>query len=69
LIGLIFGIIDWFYLDWLAHISWGNLGQTILVVPIILAMNYGIWLVPSSRWSFMKPGVQSEYKIPCSPVY
>ena len=46
LIGLIFGIIDWFYLDWLAHISWGNLGETILVVPIIIAMNYGIWLVP-----------------------
>lgn len=46
LIGLIFGIIDWFYLDWLAHISWGSLGESILVVPIIIVMNYGIWLVP-----------------------
>ncbi len=46
LIGLIFGIIDWFYLNWLAHVSWGNLGQSILVVPVIIAMNYGIWLVP-----------------------
>lgn len=46
LIGLLFGILDWFYLDWLAHISWGSLGQSILVVPIILVMNYGIWLVP-----------------------
>ena len=46
LIGLIFGIIDWFYLDWLAHISWGSLGESILVVPIIIGMNYGIWLVP-----------------------
>jgi hypothetical protein len=46
LIGLIFGIIDWFYLDWLAHISWGSLGDSILVVPIIIVMNYGIWLVP-----------------------
>jgi len=46
LIGLIFGIIDWFYLDWLANISWGSLGESILVIPIIIAMNYGIWLVP-----------------------
>jgi hypothetical protein len=46
LIGLAFGVIDWFYLNWLAHISWGSLGQSILVVPIILLMNFGIWLVP-----------------------
>jgi len=45
-IGLFFGIIDWFYLNWLAHISWGSLGESVLVVPIIIAMNYGIWLVP-----------------------
>ncbi|MFZ2096313.1 MAG: hypothetical protein WAV05_06710, partial [Anaerolineales bacterium] len=45
-IGLIFGIIDWFYLNWLAHISWGSLGESILVLPIIIGMNYGIWLVP-----------------------
>ena len=45
-IGLIFGIIDWFYLDWLEHISWGSLGESALVVPIIIVMNYGIWLVP-----------------------
>lgn len=46
IIGLIFGVIDWFYLDWLAHISWGSLGESIMVVPIIIGMNYGIWLVP-----------------------
>ncbi|MCE5209291.1 MAG: hypothetical protein ABFD50_23650 [Smithella sp.] len=46
LIGLAFGVIDWFYLNWLAHISWGSLGQSILVLPIILLMNYGIWLLP-----------------------
>ena len=46
IIGLIFGVIDWFYLDWLAHISWGSLGKSILVIPIIILMNYGIWLVP-----------------------
>lgn len=45
-IGFVFGIFDWFYLNWLAHISWGSLGESFLVVPIILAMNYGIWLVP-----------------------
>lgn len=39
-------MIDWFYLNWIAHISWGSLGQSILVVPIILLMNYGIWLLP-----------------------
>lgn len=45
-IGLVFGFIDWFYLDWLAHISWGSLGESILVIPIIILLNYGIWLVP-----------------------
>lgn len=45
-IGLIFGILDWFYLNCLSHISWGSRGESVLVVPIFLAMNYGIWLVP-----------------------
>ena len=39
-------MIDWFYLDWLAHLSWGSLGESRLVVPIIIGMNFGIWLVP-----------------------
>jgi len=55
-IGLVFGVIDWFYLDWLAHISWGSLGESIIVVPIILIMNFGIWLVP------LIPIVKSESK-------
>ena len=46
ILGFVFGIIDWFYLNWLAHISWGSLGESIFVVPIIIIMNYGIWLVP-----------------------
>lgn len=46
LVGFVFGILDWFYLNWLAHISWGSLGESILVLPIIIGMNYGIWLVP-----------------------
>ncbi len=45
-LGLIFGIIDWFYLDWLAHFSWGSLGKSFLVVPVVVIMNFGIWLVP-----------------------
>ena len=46
LIGLAFGVIDWFYLSALAHFSWGSFGNSILVVPVILLFNYGIWLVP-----------------------
>lgn len=46
LVGLIFGIINWFYLNWLAHISWGSLGESTLVVPVIIGMNFDIWLLP-----------------------
>jgi len=46
LVGLAFGVIDWFYLNALAHFSWGSLRNSFLVVPIILLLNYGIWLVP-----------------------
>lgn len=46
LIGLVFGVVDWYYLDLLAHFSWGQLGESPLVIPIIIALNYGIWFVP-----------------------
>jgi len=46
LIGLLFGIADWYYLDLLAHFNWGNFGSSILVIPIFLLLNYGFWLVP-----------------------
>jgi hypothetical protein len=47
LIGLIFGVFDWFYLDWLARGLGPNLGENpFIVIPIILGLNYGIWLVP-----------------------
>lgn len=46
IIGLVFGILDWFYLDCLANISWGALSESKIVIPIILLLNYGIWLVP-----------------------
>lgn len=46
LVGLVFGIIDWYYLDLLAHFPWGDLGNNPIVVPIIIALNFGIWLVP-----------------------
>jgi hypothetical protein len=45
IIGLAIGILDWYYLQVLAHFSWGKLGESILVIPIILFLNYGIWLV------------------------
>lgn len=51
LLGLAFGIADWHYLDLLASAHWqsflGNGPLAPLVgVPLILALNWGIWLVP-----------------------
>jgi hypothetical protein len=47
LIGLIFGVFDWFYLDWLSRGLGPNLGENpFIVIPILLGLNYGIWLVP-----------------------
>lgn len=46
LLGLAFGVFDWYYLDGLAHFPWGPLGENLIVVPIIILLNYGIWLVP-----------------------
>ena len=47
LIGLVFGVFDWFYLDWLSSGLGPNLGENpLIIIPIIIALNYGIWLVP-----------------------
>ena len=47
LIGVIFGIFDWFFLDWLAKDLGPSLGENqIIVIPIMLGLNCGIWLVP-----------------------
>lgn len=47
LIGLVFGVLDWFYLDWLAQgDKWGSLGDSLIIVPILILMNFGIWLLP-----------------------
>lgn len=46
LIGLLFGVADWYYLDGLAHFPWGGLANSALVVPLLIALNYGIWLLP-----------------------
>ena len=47
LIGLAFGVIDWFYLDWLAFDFRPNLAESsVWIIPLMIAMNYGIWLVP-----------------------
>ncbi len=47
LIGLIFGVLDWYYLNWLTY----DLGRALMVNPILWRvveniLNYGIWLVP-----------------------
>lgn len=47
LLGLGFGVLDWFYLDWLAFSFGPSLGSSsLLMIPLVLGMNYGIWLVP-----------------------
>lgn len=46
LIGLIFGVLDWYYLNLLANFPWGSLGEKLIIVPIIILLNFGIWLVP-----------------------
>lgn len=46
LFGLLFGVLDWYYLNALAFFDWGDLGDNPLVVPVIVALNLGIWLVP-----------------------
>jgi hypothetical protein len=45
-VGVLFGILDWYYLNGLANFQWGSLGESILVIPIILFLNFGIWLLP-----------------------
>jgi len=47
LIGLVFGVVDWFFLDWLASGLGPTLGDNpFIIIPIIIGLNYGIWLVP-----------------------
>ncbi len=46
LVGFVFGIIDWFYLNWFPEAVGNIFGETIIVVPIIIFLNYSIWLVP-----------------------
>jgi hypothetical protein len=64
IIGFVFGIIDWFYLNWIAHISWRSLGESILVVPIIIIMNYGIWLVPIVPVVIYEAKISNKYIFP-----
>lgn len=50
LIGLVFGIVDWYYLVGLGRFPWQNiLGDATvpwIAIPLIIGLNYGIWLVP-----------------------
>ena len=46
LIGLVFGIIDWYYLNWFPSVIGENIRTSIFLIPVIIFLNYGIWLVP-----------------------
>ena len=52
-VGFLFGIADWYYLNWIAQFSWGELGNSLLVIPLIIALNYGIWLVHGFACNFI----------------
>jgi hypothetical protein len=61
-VGLAFGVMDWYYLERLAHFPWGGLGDNLIVVPIIIVLNFGIWLAP------VIPITLNEIRIPRSTV-
>ena len=64
-IGLIFGIFDWFFLDWLAKDLGPSLGENpIFVIPIMLGLNYGIWLVPIIPVTIYESQLAKTIKIP-----
>ena len=46
LVGLLFGLADWYYLNILTQFPWGKLQNNPIVIPLIILLNYGIWLVP-----------------------
>ena len=57
LVGLVFGWVDWYFLDLIASFS-RNLTLTdaifqiprilqILIIAIIMGLNYGVWLIPA----------------------
>jgi uncharacterized protein YqgC (DUF456 family) len=55
LIGLLFGVVDWYFLDLLASIM-ERLGNNadleeaivlrLIIIAVFISLNYGIWLVP-----------------------
>lgn len=47
LVGLIFGVFDWFFVHWLSGGLGPNLGDNpLVIIPVILSLHYGIWLLP-----------------------
>lgn len=52
-IGFYFGVLDWYFLDLLAHLNHAQFSDDnlpafvhTLIVVLIVSINYGIWLVP-----------------------
>lgn len=65
LVGLIFGIFDWFYLDWLARGLGPQLGDNpFIVIPVIIGLNYGIWLLPIIPVVIYESGQADSVKSP-----
>ncbi len=51
LIGLLFGVFDWFFLEFITRFPWqqvfGNTGiGAIIGLVVLLGLDLGIWLVP-----------------------
>ncbi len=51
LLGLVFGVADWHFLQLLVVIPWQRLSGSspvgqLLLLPVIVGLNWGIWLVP-----------------------
>lgn len=46
LVGFIFGVIDWFYVNWFPNAIGNQFSPSIIMIPVIILLNYGIWLVP-----------------------
>jgi len=51
--GLLFGILDWFYLNARANFPWGDLGEAILVIPVILFIK--LWDMDLHGCSYLHP--------------
>jgi len=64
LIAFVFGVLDWFYLNWFPETVGNLFGESIIVVPIVILLNYGIWLVPIIPLVFLESKYSPNIRIP-----